>query len=150
MAKIQKSALLEAPVELAYQVVQGVEVYPEFLPGCTRVEVLSRNDTEVEAKVVVQAMGLTVEFVTTNQHSANAISMTLKRGPFRTLEGMWHFRQIGDTGCRVEIDIEFEIDGGMAVLFVPIADKVANKMVDAFCRRIENVQIGGASLGAQG
>ena len=44
MPTIRKSALLEVPVELAYAVVADVEAYPEFLPSCDGVQVLSRAD----------------------------------------------------------------------------------------------------------
>lgn len=149
MKKITRSALLEVPVELAYQVVVDVEAYPDFLPGCERVEVLKRTDTGVEVKVTVSGAGIKQKFVTVNRHDPNMITMSLKKGPFKALEGAWHFTQIGDRGCRVEVDLEFEADGMLATLFTPIADVVANKLVDAFCERMDTVQTGGAHIGRQ-
>ena len=48
-----------------------------------------------------------------------------------------------------EVDLEFEADGMLATLFTPIADVVANKLVDAFCERMDTVQTGGAHIGRQ-
>ena len=75
--KITRSALLEVPVELAYQVVVDVEAYPDFLPGCERVEVLKRTDTGVEVKVTVSGAGIKQKFVTVNRHDPNMITMPI-------------------------------------------------------------------------
>jgi ribosome-associated toxin RatA of RatAB toxin-antitoxin module len=147
MAKITKSALLEAPIELAYQVVQAVEDYPDFLPGCDAVEVLKRSDHGLQARVSVKGAGLSEVFVTENMHDPTSISMSLKEGSFQSLNGVWHFSQIGDQGCRVNVEIEYEVGGMLAIFFLPIADMVANKLVDAFCQRITDVQAGGRDLG---
>lgn len=147
MAKINKSALLEAPVELAYQVVQAVEAYPDFLPGCDAVEVLNRSDHGLQARVSVKGAGLSETFVTSNRHEPTSIFMSLQEGSFQLLEGVWHFSQIGDQGCRVSVEIEYEVGGLLATFFLPIADMVANKLVDAFCQRIDDIQLGGVGIG---
>ena len=146
MNRIKKSALLEVPVELAYQVVVDVEAYPQFLPGCQAVEVLSRTEQGLEAKVTVTGAGMTQKFVTANRHTPNVITMSLKRGPFKSLEGVWHFNAIGDLGCRVEVDLSYEVDGMLSVVFSPIADVVANKLVSAFCQRMDDVRTGNVSV----
>ena len=63
--------------------------------------------------------------------------MSLKRGPFKSLEGAWHFTQIGDAGCRIEVNVRFEPEGMLARVLVPMSDKIANVLVDAFIERIE-------------
>lgn len=142
MTRISRSALLEVPTSLAYQVVVDVDRYPDFLPGCDRVDVLERTDTGLTARVSVSGMGMQQTFVTRNQHSADTITMSLEEGPLQSLEGVWQFAAIGDLGCRVEIDIEFEADGLLGRLFSPIAEKVTNKLVDAFVLRMERVAEG--------
>lgn len=137
MSRISKSALLEAPVEIAYRVVAEVRRYPEFLPGCRTVAIHKCEDDVVEAKVTVHGSGMTYAFVTLNTHESHAIKMVLKEGPFRRLEGVWSFKPIGDLGCRVEIDIDFELAGGLEIMLGGMVRPLANKMVDAFSRRIE-------------
>ena len=143
MLRVNRSALLEVPVELAYQVVVDVEAYPEFLPGCDSVDVLRRDADGLDAKVKVTGAGMSHVFVTRNRHEAASISMVLREGPFRSLEGQWHFTSIGDTGCRVTVELMVDAHGLLATVLNPVADKVANRMVEAFCRRIEDISTGG-------
>lgn len=139
MTRISRSALVEVPIELAYQVVVDVERYPEFVPGCDEVKVLTRRDQGLDARVTVTGAGMTQSFVTRNQHNAGSITMVLTEGPLDHLQGVWHFNAIGEAGCRVEIDIDFAAGGVLATLFTPVADKVANRLVDAFVERMDSL-----------
>ena len=142
MTKVSKTALLEVPAEVAYQVVVDVEKYPQFLPGCEAVEIIRRHDSGVDARVTVSGKGLRQSFVTTNRHDPGVISMALKEGPFRTLQGSWHFNAIGDLGCRVQVEIEYELGGMLGKLMVGVADSVAERVVLAFTRRMESAVAG--------
>lgn len=142
MIEITRSCLLLVPVEQAYQVVADVERYAEFLPACKRVSVLERRVDEcqiewVDAEVTVGKSGAEYEFVTQNQGVPNQrIEVQLKRGPFKRLHGLWSFKPLGDEGCRIELRLEFEAIGVLAGLLNPLAQKAADRMVDAFSQRI--------------
>lgn len=140
--RVKKSALLEVPVELAYKVVADVTRYPEFLPGCDAVEVKKQTETGIEARVDVSGAGLSQSFVTKNTYNASIITMALKEGPFKSLSGEWHFVSIGDVGCRVDVEIDYELEGALAKILGGMADKIANKVVDAFSARIDQAASG--------
>ena len=142
MRKVKKSALLEVPVELAYKVVADVTRYPEFLPGCDSVEVKKQSDSGLEARVKVSGMGISQSFVTKNTHEASTISMKLKEGPFQSLDGRWHFSSIGDVGCRIDVEIDYELDAALTMILGSMAEKIANKVVDAFSERIDRAASG--------
>ena len=72
------------------------------------------------------------------------VAMSLREGPFRTLEGNWTFKPLGQEGCRVDLDLEFEPSGLLATMLSPMAESLANLMVDAFVERIEAVHAGRA------
>ena len=142
MTEVTRSCLLLVSVERAYQVVADVERYAEFLPACKSVAVLERwvdeHEVEwVEAQVTVGKAGAEYEFVTENQGVANQrIEVQLKRGPFKRLHGLWSFKALGDEGCRIELSLEFEAAGVLAGLLNPVAQKAADRMVNAFSQRI--------------
>ena len=142
MQKVKKSALLEVPVELAYKVVADITRYPEFLPGCEAVEVKKQSENGVEARVTVTGAGISQSFVTKNTYEASMITMKLKEGPFKTLFGEWHFSSIGDVGCRIDVEIDYELDAALAMILGGIADKAANKVVEAFSARIDQAASG--------
>lgn len=144
MKRLERTALLEVPAELAFKVVADVERYPEFVPGCEAVEITNTSEDGVVARVTVSGKGITQSFVTRNTHSANQILMTLREGPFKKLEGAWRFTPIGDLGCRVDMLMEFEPKGILVRLLSGLADTLADRLVDAFSRRIEDVSTGQA------
>ena len=140
MTTLERSALLEAPVALAYDVIADVARYPEFLPGCESVLVLETTSTGLVAEVSVAGRGIHESFVTANEHRPQeAIVMSLRDGPFERLEGEWLFTRLGDLGCRVDIRIEFVPKGIVARLLGGFADRLANRLVDAFSERIQDL-----------
>lgn len=142
MRKLSKSALLEVSPELAYRVVADVEKYPDFLPGCKSVKIKKITDRGLVAKVTVSGGGMKESFVTKNTHGAGAIHMALVEGPFKTLEGSWRFTSVGETGCRVQMEMVYEAKGMLAPLMSGLADTVANQVVDAFVWRIQKIADG--------
>ncbi len=139
MVKVERSALLEVSAELAFEVVADVERYPEFLPGCERVEITQRLEDGLIARVRVVGKGLHSSFVTENTHALNSISMSLREGPFKSLEGSWHFTPIGELGCRVDIKLEFVAKGVLVRLLSGFTEVIANRLVDAFCKRMQDL-----------
>ena len=52
---------------------------------------------------------------------------------------------LGGEGCKVELDLDFELSSGLLRrLLGPIFSEIANTMVDAFCRRADEVYGRGA------
>ena len=137
MRTLERTALLEVTPSVAYAVVVDVMRYPEFVPGCKAVEVLETSDNGLVAKVAVAGRGLHETFVTSNRHMLHeSVVMSLREGPFERLEGQWQFTPLGEVGCRVDLRIEYQPKGMLTRLLSPIADRVANRLVDAFSERI--------------
>ena len=65
-----------------------------------------------------------------------SIEMRLIEGPFEKLRGEWKFLPLEETGCRIELVLDFEFKGGFAgKLIAPAFTRIANTMVDSFCQR---------------
>ena len=137
MNTLERTALLEVPAAVAYEVVTDVAQYPDFLPGCEAVRVLQTTDAGLVAELAVVGAGLHESFITENQHTpGEAVLMSLREGPFERLEGQWSFTPLGDLGCRVDLRIDYQPKGLLARLLSGLADRVANRLVDAFVARI--------------
>tara|TARA_B110000971_G_C20013684_1_gene502832 strand:+ start:1549 stop:2016 length:468 start_codon:yes stop_codon:yes gene_type:complete len=144
MTILTRSSLLMVPVNVAYDVVNDVASYPDFLPACDKVELLPSggegNAEHVRARVTTGAKGMTYSFVTTNTCVVNErIEMTLDEGPFEVLEGSWIFKALSDEGCRIDLTLEFVAQGMLSRLLSPMANAVADRMVVAFTQRIQDV-----------
>ena len=66
MKRIQRSALLPYPATHLFDLVNDIERYPEFLPWCRKAEIVSRQEQEVLASLVVRKGGIEHTFTTRN------------------------------------------------------------------------------------
>jgi ribosome-associated toxin RatA of RatAB toxin-antitoxin module len=137
MREVTRSALVAQPPGRMFALINDVERYPEFVPGCTHARVESRTPTEIIATLGVRRGPLQAEITTRNTLDADRrITMTLVRGPFRELVGEWTLTPVGDAGCRVELFMRFAFANRMsALVFEPIFEQTAASLVDAFVAR---------------
>ena len=64
----------------------------------------------------------------------------LMDGPFRHLHGRWAFTPLRDDACKVSLELDFEFSGALIDrAFGPVFNQVANTLVDAFCKRADEV-----------
>ncbi len=141
MTTIRKSALVPYTPAQMFALVDDIEAYPEFLPWCKSARVLSRTEDEVRATLELSKGGVEKAFTTCNRLQKNKmIEMRLVEGPFRRLEGFWRFEPLGDAGCKVSLDLEFEFSSRMLGMVVgPVFSQVANSLVDSFQKRAVDV-----------
>lgn len=124
-----------------YELVEDVESYPEFLPWCSDATLHWREGDVLEGSVEMRRAGLKQSFRTRNKMRPNeAIDMRLVDGPFRHLAGGWRFEPLDDAGCKVSLELDFEISGRLADrLFGAFFEEISNSLVDAFVRRADAV-----------
>ena len=137
MTTIRKSALVPYSAEQMYELVNDVESYPEFLPWCAAVELLSRNRDTLTATIVIAKGRFTQAFTTMNSmDEGRRIDMSLVEGPFKYLKGSWLFHPLGAEGCEVSFHLDFEFASGLiGFAFGKTFGELANSMVDSFCQR---------------
>ena len=137
MREVTRSALVAQPPGRMFALINDVERYPEFVPGCTHARVESRTDTEIVATMGVRKGPMQAEITTRNTlETDRRITMTLVRGPFSELEGVWTLTPVGSEGCRVELFMRFAFGSRMsAMLFEPLFEQTATSLVDAFVAR---------------
>ncbi len=141
MREMTRSALVARPPALVYRLVEEVERYPEFVPGCTAAQVLERGDHQVIARLVVQRGLLRTAFTTRNiLDPGHSVQMHLVEGPFRVLEGRWSFEPVASNGCRIEFALRFEFTNALkSALFEPLFEETAGSLVRAFAARAQSL-----------
>ena len=88
-----------------FEVVNDVEHYQKFLPGCQESTVLNKTSSSYDAGLEVSAYGVHERIVTRNTPISNqALKLELIEGPFAELEGNWTFTDYGE-GCRVSLEL---------------------------------------------
>jgi len=141
MTQLQRSAVVAYTPAQMFELVNGVEAYPQFLPWCRSGRIESQTGESVEATLEIAWCGFQKSFTTRNRLQApERIDIELVKGPFRHLGGYWTFLPATHGGCQVTLTLEFELAGHFFDrLFQPVFYGIANSLVDAFCRRAVTV-----------
>jgi ribosome-associated toxin RatA of RatAB toxin-antitoxin module len=137
MRQVKRSALVAQPPSRMFALINDIENYPAFVPGCTHARVESRSPTEIVATIGVKKGPLQADLTTRNslEHDRR-IHMSLVQGPFKELEGEWTLTPVGDNGCRVDLSMRFAFKNAMsAMIFEPLFEQTAASLVDAFVAR---------------
>ncbi|MCO6413468.1 MAG: type II toxin-antitoxin system RatA family toxin [Thiogranum sp.] len=141
MTTINKSALVPYSPAQMFDLVDNIDAYPEFLPWCRSTRVISRDEDLVRATIELSKGGVDKAFTTANRNQKNKmIEIRLVDGPFKRLDGFWRFDPLGDEGCKISLDLEFEFSSRMLGMVVgPVFSQIANSLVDAFQKRAKDV-----------
>jgi ribosome-associated toxin RatA of RatAB toxin-antitoxin module len=141
MAVVHKSVLLGYSAEQMFTLVDRVEDYPKFLPWCGGVEVKHREDHKLIATLSINYHGVKQTFTTENTNSPPTLmKMNLLEGPFKHLDGTWHFKALRADACKVEFDLHYEFSSRVLEQIIgPVFNMIANSFVDSFRKRAEAV-----------
>lgn len=141
MTTISRSALVPYSARAMYDLVEDVDKYKEFLPWCTDSGVISRDGDEMKAFVTISKSGIKKSFTTLNRSQpGKMVEIRLVEGPFKRLDGYWRFQQLREDASKVSLDLEFEFANSIVRLaFGRIFDELANRLVDSFVKRAEQV-----------
>lgn len=140
MTEVHRFALVEYTPEQMFELVRAVPRYPEFLPWVKRAEVHEEDGQRQLASLEVALAGLRRRFTTENLLAhPERLDIRLQSGPFEDLSGCWRFQPAGH-GARVSLDLSFHLSGSAWMLpFRRSFERMADRMVDDFCRRADRV-----------
>lgn len=141
MPQVRRSALVSFSAEQMYNLVNDVDSYPDFLPGCSGSQIIESSSGTMVASVDVAKAGIRKTFTTSNTLvKGQEILMELVDGPFKSLKGGWYFTELDEAACKVELKLDFEFSSKMAEMaFGKIFSELTNNMVSAFTKRAKQV-----------
>lgn len=141
MAVVEKSVLIEHTAGQMFDLVDGVENYPAFLPWCGGTELLERSESKTAARLHINYHGLKASFATENAKEAGRwMTIQLREGPFRQMDGLWRFTPLGDSACKVEFRLHYEFSNRLLEKALgPVFHHIANTFVDSFVKRAHHL-----------
>ena len=124
-----------------YELINDIESYPSFVPGCTAARVVSRKEGEVVATLQIKRGPLKAEFTTRNLlEPSRRVLMQLVSGPFRHLDGLWEFEDLGDGECELSVTLTFEVIASpLSMVFSMVFEELVRAQVSAFVDRADVV-----------
>jgi len=144
MRRVSRSALVPYSASEMYELIKDVEKYPSFLPWCNDAEVHIRGEDFIEASLELHRGRISKRFRTRNVFRENeSLGIALVGGPFRHMEGGWTFTQLGETGSKVVLDLEFEFESRATyVIFGRFFEHTCNALVDSFTQQAAKIYAG--------
>ncbi len=141
MPQVSRSALVPFSAKQMYDLVNDVASYSLFLPGCSGAKIIEQSENMMIASVDVAKAGIRKTFTTKNTLlDSELIGMSLVDGPFKSLMGGWHFTELDETACKVELKLDFEFSNAVvAMAFGKIFQELTNNMVSSFTQRAKQV-----------
>lgn len=141
MPQVNRSALVSFSAKQMYDLVNDVEKYPEFLPGCSGSKLIESGEGALVASVDVSKAGIKKTFITSNTMIPDRrIELALVDGPFKSLKGFWVFTPLDDFACKVELNLTFEFSNKLIELaFGKIFNDLTNNMVNSFTLRAKDI-----------
>ena len=141
MPRVERSVLVHYSAEQMFELVAGIEEYPRFLPWRSGACVVADRGGGLDASVEIDYRGVRSRFTTRNQmRFPEQIKMTLVDGPFRSLDGAWHFHALRPGACKIQLALHYEfVNGLLGRAVMPVFDAIADSMVDSFAQRAETI-----------
>ncbi len=141
MRRVNRSALVPYTTREMFILVDDVESYPEFLPWCNNAEVHNRTADFVEATLELHKGSLSNHFTTRNTRCEfETIQIALIDGPFRHLQGGWRFTEIGEEGCKLALELDFEFENMFVdMIFGSFFEDTCNSLINAYSKRAQAV-----------
>jgi ribosome-associated toxin RatA of RatAB toxin-antitoxin module len=141
MRRVKKSVLVPYSAKAMFELVDRVELYPQFLPWCDGARAIKTRDDGKTARIDINYHGVRAHFTTDNVNRAGeSIVVTLRDGPFRHLHGEWRFQPLAPDACKIEFELAYEfattaLEGAVG----PVFSHIANTFIDAFVHRAESL-----------
>ena len=145
MPSLTESRVVPYTADFMFAIVADVERYPEFVPWCTSLRVLRREQTgKIEfltAETIVGFRNLRERYTSHVRldPKVHAIDVTQIEGVFRQMETHWHFAPMG-ASCKLEFSITFEFKNELLTAVAGRAfGLVVSRMTHAFEERAKTL-----------
>ncbi len=139
MRTVRRSARVRYSASQMFELVDDIASYPDFLSWCQGATIQRRTNDLVEATLEIGLGGVHKQFSTRNRlDQPRGIEIKLLKGPFRSLEGAWTFKDHDDGGCEVSLALDFEVTHTpLNMIFAVLFEEVARSQIAAFVARAE-------------
>ncbi len=127
--------------EQLYDLVADIEKYPEFLPWCVAVRILSKSETEIMADLSVGYKFFRETFRSrVHLTPKSRIDVEYISGPFHYLNNHWIFNAGQNNGTNVDFFIDFEFRNTLFQSATQMVFEGAfNQMLHSFEKRAEKL-----------
>ena len=126
-----------------FNIVLDIEKYPEFIPWCSKIQIINKKKNEIKAEMIVKYKLFPSQIFKSDVFFNNKnliIKTKYVDGPLKDLESTWKFISLKKNKTKIIFKVEFEfkryIHQKLAEFFFPL---IENKMIDSFVKRAHQI-----------
>lgn len=130
----QEQRHLSYSPEQMFELVAGIDRYPEFLPWCKAARILDKGENKITADLIIGYKMFQETFRSlVLLDRPRAIVVKYQSGPLSHLSNQWGFAVARDGGCDLSFDVNFDFRSPLlGAVMAAFFDKALVKMVAAF------------------
>ena len=143
MAYVERSIVIEGPIEQVYELAKDMEAYPEFMPDVESVKVIERETHRTVTEWETSVDGTPILWTEEDRFDDEnfVIDYHLIEGDLDKFEGQWRFLRSGSgTQVILTVDYDFGIPELTNLIGPTLEQKVGENsemMLEGMKRRIE-------------
>ncbi|MFN8612384.1 MAG: aromatase/cyclase [Vulcanimicrobiota bacterium] len=143
MAYVERSILIEGPIERVYELAKDMEAYPEFMPDVESVKVITREPQRTVTEWETSVDGTPILWTEEDRFDDEnfVIDYQLIEGDLDKFEGQWRFERCPEgTRVTLTVDYDFGIPELTNLIGPTLEQKVGENsemMLEGMKRRIE-------------
>lgn len=130
---VEKKTLPFSPEQL-FDLVAGVDQYPEFLPWCVASRITVREEDAFHADLVIGYKMIREKFTSRVElDRPGYIHVRYLSGPMKYLSNEWRFQDNGDGSTTIDFYVDFEFKNRMLERLMGVFfNEIVRRMVTAF------------------
>lgn len=146
MHSFEETRQMPFSAELIKEIVLDIEKYPEFLPWCRNVKIISQNDNEIVAEMVIEFKGFSESYcskiIYKEEKDQYFVNVQAISGPFKQLNNLWKIKKMGQDCSEVNFYIDFELKSRILNMVIGVVfSSATEKMVSAFEQRAQSKSV---------
>ena len=142
MKTSKKEVIINHSAKKLYDIVLDIEKYPEFIPWCSEVRIISKTNKKIISDLLIKYKYFKKTFTSDVRFDPNSliIDVIYVEGPLKNLQNQWKFEIMQDKKTRVHFLIKFEFNNFIYQKISEIFfDLIENEMIKSFKKRADEV-----------
>ena len=135
--KISFQKVLNIESRKAFEVISNFNDYSNFIPGCTRATLISREFPIEVGRLEFNLLGKDYYIESENTLGDSSITIRQLKGPFEKFEGKWSVAYIDKNSCQIDFNATYELPFLLnAITPKHLANNFSKNIIDSFIERV--------------
>ena len=135
--KISFKKVLNVDSRTALEVVTNFNDYSNFVPGCTKATLISRDPPIEIGRLEFNVLGKDYYIESENIIDDSSIIINQLKGPFKKFKGEWTVESIDESSCQINFNATYELPFLLdAIIPKQLVDNFSKNIIESFIKRV--------------